>query len=84
MHIGVEKGAAPNQGFAAYVDHLVTANIVPPHFKPWVDHIRKKSNEANHQIVLMDRKDAQDIISFTEMLLRILYEYPGIAAAAGS
>ena len=38
---------------------------------------RKKSNEANHEISLMDTKDAEDLITFTEMLLKFVYEFPG-------
>jgi hypothetical protein len=44
MHIGVEQGAA--KGY------------VPPNGKAWVDVIRTKGNEANHQIQLMNAGDA--------------------------
>jgi len=41
-----------------------------------VDHIREKGNEATHEILLMSREDAEDLIEFTEMLLRVVYEFP--------
>jgi hypothetical protein len=84
MHISAEKGASAGLTFKQYVDYLVTTNIVPAQMKPWVNHIRDKGNEANHELVMMSRKDAEDIISFTEMLLKIVYEYPEIAATAAA
>jgi hypothetical protein len=58
------------------VEYLSDQNYVPPDGKGWVDHIRKKSNEANHEIVIMKKEDALDLISFIEMLLRLIYEFP--------
>jgi hypothetical protein len=49
---------------------------VPPNGEEWVDHIRQKGNEANHEIVLMSSEDAKDLITFIEMLLKFIYEFP--------
>jgi hypothetical protein len=49
---------------------------VPPNGKHWVDHIRKKGNEATHEIALMGADDAADLIVFSEMLLKFIYEFP--------
>lgn len=76
MHIGVEQGAKPNRAFAAYVEHLAEAGYVPPNGKAWVDVIRTKGNEANHEIQLMSKEDAELLLSFLEMLLRFIYEFP--------
>ena len=35
-----------------------------------------KGNEANHEIVIMTKPEAEETISFCEMLLKILYEFP--------
>ena len=48
----------------------------PPNGKGWVDHIRKKGNEAAHEIVLMTKADADELIVFSEMLLKFVYEFP--------
>jgi hypothetical protein len=77
MHVAVEKGAKPGQSFVSYVEHLATTGYIPPGAKEWVDHIRTKSNEANHEIVVMSSADAEELLSFTEMLLKVVYEYPG-------
>jgi Domain of unknown function (DUF4145) len=53
-HIAVDQGAQPNLTFQDYVDYLADNGFVPPKCKPLVDHIRKKGNEANHDIVLMN------------------------------
>ena len=73
MNVAVEHGAKEGEKFVAYVDHLVNAGYVPPNSRGWVDHIRKRGNEATHEIRLMTRADAEDIITFVEMLLKILY-----------
>ena len=59
-----------------YVQYLSDKGYVPPDGKEWVDHIRKKGNEANHEISIMGESDAKDLLGFTEMLLRFIYEFP--------
>ncbi len=76
MHIAVEKGAPEGKPFIEYVEYLSDKNYVPPDGKGWVDYIRQKGNEANHEIVLMTQEDAKDLINFSEMLLRLVYEFP--------
>jgi hypothetical protein len=53
MHIAVEKGAPTNQSFLQYVEYLEQNHYVPPGGKGWVDYIRTKGNEANHEIKIM-------------------------------
>jgi hypothetical protein len=75
MHVAVEKGAAKGRPFIEYVDFLATNSYIPPDARGWVDHIRSKSNEANHEIAVMGQDEASDLVSFTEMLLRLVYEF---------
>jgi hypothetical protein len=76
MHLAVSKGAQEGLPFAKYVDFLDSNHFVPPGARRWVDRIREKGNEANHEIVLMTKPEAEEMILFSEMLLRILYEFP--------
>lgn len=76
MHTAVTQRAKAGLPFIDYVNFLVDAGYVPPNGKHWVDHIRKKGNEANHEIVIMQQQEAKDLIIFTEMLLRFIYEFP--------
>jgi len=76
MNIAVAQGATPGESFQSYVEYLAKKGFVPPHGKGWVDHIRKKGNEANHEIVLMEKQDAEDLVTFLEMLLKFIYEFP--------
>lgn len=76
MHVAVNQGADPNLKFIEYVDYLADSGYVPPHGRGWVDHIRKKGNEANHEIVLMTKEDAFELLSFVELLLKFVYELP--------
>jgi len=76
MSLAVAKGAKEGEAFTYYVNFLAEKNYVPPDAREWVDHIREKGNEANHQITLMKPEDAQELLSFLAMLLKIIYEFP--------
>jgi hypothetical protein len=76
MHLAVEKGAAKNKSFLEYVEYLENKGYIPPDGKGWVDYIRTKGNEATHEIKIMSEADAKDLIQFSEMLLKIMYEFP--------
>lgn len=74
--MAVGFGASENQNFVQHVEFLASAGYVPPNGKPWVDHIRKKGNEAAHEIYVMQRADAEELVVFLEMLLKFAYEFP--------
>jgi len=76
MHIAVEKGAKIGESFKKYVEYLSAKGYVPPNGKGWVDHIKDKGNEANHEIVLMTQEEAKDLITFLQMLLLFIYDFP--------
>jgi hypothetical protein len=76
MNIAVGLGAPAGEPFMKYVEYLANKGYVPPNGKGWVDHIRKKGNEANHEITLMNKTDAEELIVFSEMLLKFIYEFP--------
>jgi hypothetical protein len=76
MNVAVHKGAPTNQSFQQYVDYLAKMGYVSPDGKIWVNHIREKGNDANHEIALMKPTDAEDLIAFAEMLLKTIYEFP--------
>jgi len=76
MNIAVEKRAKTGESFLYYVEYLAENGFVPPNGKGWVDHIRKKGNEATHEIALMEKEDAEDLIVFAEMLLKFIFEFP--------
>lgn len=81
MNIGVEQGAPDGLTFVKYIEYLSDKGFVPPNGKHWVDHIRKKGNEATHEIVVMSAEDAKDLITFIEMLLKFIYEFPMMVPA---
>ena len=76
MNIAVQEGAKEGLKFIEYVNHLSDKGYIPPNGKHWVDHIRTKGNEATHEIALMNQEDARDLLSFVEMILRFIYEFP--------
>jgi DNA-directed RNA polymerase subunit RPC12/RpoP len=76
MHVAVEVGAGTGLKFIEYVEYLADQHYVPPNAKGWVDHIREKGNEATHEIVQMSKEEAEQLMSFTEVLLQLMYELP--------
>ena len=84
MNVAVTEGAAPGESFVSYVEFLEKKGFVPPKGKGWVDYIRKRGNEANHEIVLMQDADAKSLITFVEMLLKFIYEFPNLVPAAST
>ncbi len=78
MNIAVSQGANGELKFVEYVNFLSEKGYIPPNGKQWVDHIRKKGNEATHEILLMKPDDAREILMFTEMLLKFIYEFPAM------
>jgi hypothetical protein len=79
MHVAVSKGAKEGETFVEYVGFLFDRHFVPPDGKEWVDKIRTKGNEATHEIKLMDKDDAEDLLTFTGTLLRVTHEFPARA-----
>ena len=76
MHIAVEKGAKEDQNFLYYVNWLEENNFIPPGVKDGVNYIRRKGNEANHDILLMEKEDAEILIKFLGMFMKFVYEFP--------
>lgn len=76
MNISVSHGANAGESFTYYVDYLIDNHYVPPGNRDNLDHIRKKGNEANHEISDMTRMDAEELLGFIELVLRFMYEFP--------
>ncbi len=77
MHIANEKHA-PDGTFQEAVQYLASKHYIPTGGERWVDHIRTKGNEANHEIVIASDDDARKLVLFTEMLLMNVYKYPNM------
>lgn len=77
MNVSVTKGAKPGEKFIYYVDFLEQNHFMPPNSRDWVDLIRKKGNEATHEIPSISKEDSIELLEFTSMLLRFVYELPG-------
>lgn len=76
MHVAVERKAKEGENFVAYVQYLEDNNFIPAGAKSWVDQIRTRGNEANHEIQIKSRPEAEEMIDFVEMLLKVIYDYP--------
>lgn len=78
MNIAVAQGADEGKKFVYYVEYLADKGYVPPNGKGWVDYIRTRGNEATHEIELMTEGDAVALVTLVEMLLKFIYEFPGL------
>ncbi|WP_368667082.1 hypothetical protein [Pseudomonas sp. URMO17WK12:I11] len=38
--------------------------------------MRNKGNEATHEVALLSKQDANELVKFTEMLVKFVYEFP--------
>lgn len=76
MNIAVAEGAKEGQTFVEYINYLQAQGFMTGKTRDWVEHIRRKGNEANHEIKVMQRKDAEQLITFVETFLRTNYEFP--------
>lgn len=74
MHIAVELGAKEGLKFIEYVNYLDTESYIPRNSKKWVDIIRTKGNEANHEIKILSQKDAEQLIMFSSIIINLIYE----------
>jgi hypothetical protein len=84
-HIAVQEGAPDNGcSFAQYVNYLDENHVVPRSAKGWVDHIRRKGNEATHEIILMSREDADTLAQFIGLILESVYEFPALLTSPSS
>jgi hypothetical protein len=81
MHIAVGEGAEPGKSFLSYIEFLASKGFIPPHGLAWVDYVRKRGNEATHEIEIMTADDSTALIGFVEMLLRFIYEFPRLIPA---
>ena len=82
MNVAASLGASPGGSFQSYVTYLEENGYVPPKARGWVDHIRKKGNEATHEIPPIARTDAEELITFVEMILKLVYDYPAHPAVS--
>lgn len=78
MHTAVGKGAEENKSFQHYVQWLIDEHYAPRGAEVWLDYIRARANDANHEIVVMTKDDAVGVLRFTEALLRGVYELPNL------
>ena len=76
MNIAASKGAKSGENYAFYVAFLADKYLNTAENKDWIDEIRQVGNEANHELPSISRDTAESIIQFTEMLLKLIFEYP--------
>ncbi|QDK48170.1 DUF4145 domain-containing protein [Limosilactobacillus reuteri] len=80
MHIATNLGADVGLRFIQYVNYLNENHYAGARSEQWINQIRQFGNQANHEIIINSKEEAQRIIKFCEMILKLNYEYPSIAS----
>lgn len=75
MHVAVQEGAEEDKKFVYYVDYLNDNGYVPRKSKHLLEFLRSQGNDANHDVIVLQKEDAEKIISFIELILTFMYEY---------
>jgi hypothetical protein len=75
-HVAEEKGANVKGTFQEHIEHLISCGALPAHSKAWVDQIRQHGNRATHQLELATPTMALEMLTFSEMVLKLIYEFP--------
>lgn len=75
MHVAVQEGAEGDKKFVYYVDYLNDNGYVPRKSKHLLEFLRSQGNDANHDVIVLKKEDAEKIISFIELILTFMYEY---------
>jgi len=81
MNVAVDHGADENLNFCNYVDYFIEEQLLPYVAQGWVDRIRKKGNEAVHEIKPVQKGEAEELVSFCAMLLKNVYEFPHLGGS---
>jgi len=79
MSVAVSLGAKEKLKFVQYVKFFKDNHYIPVLAEGWVDKIRDVGNDANHEIEIIKKDTANTVLSFTEMLLKLVYELPSRA-----
>ncbi len=67
--------------FGPYVEFLANKILAPSQSTEWLDRIREQGNKATHELGVMGEQDALLLLTFMDLILRILYEFPAMLAA---
>ena len=75
VNMAVKKGAKAGDTFKGYVQYFLDNHYLHEDYKDWIGFIKDKGNDANHEIPEISRGDAEKMITFVGMLIKILYEF---------
>jgi hypothetical protein len=79
VNIALSKGARKGLKFAEYVHYLLDKGYVPPEGKRLIGPIRERWDNAPPapSIEIIKKGEAETLLSFTEILLKHVFEFPG-------
>jgi hypothetical protein len=82
VDLAVDQGDDYIRGkrFFQYVEFLAAKMFAPDQGKDWLNKIKDRGNDATHELGVMGAQDAMLLITFIEMILRLLYEFPAMLA----
>ena len=89
FHIAVDKGLPPRNdkdrapSFKECVNYLESEGVITKTMLGWVDRIKDVGNDANHEVTLVSKADAEAVGAFTQQLLTLAYALDEMMRAQG-
>lgn len=62
--------------FKKQIEALDKERLLPKGSKEWVDEMKDIGNEVTHELKICDPETAEHVLSFTHMLLSLVYDFP--------
>lgn len=83
-HMARTRGAPDEASFVDCIIFLEEGGYIPPDGSHWVNHVGQQNRDDGDRIRVRSAGDAEDLLRFTEMLLRFNYEFPNLIGRSGS
>jgi len=74
MHVAFELGAKKEELFEHCLDYLKDQDHTTPQMMPWIVKIKQYENDTTHRIQNPNKYRAENMLTFTSILLKIIYE----------
>lgn len=75
MNVAVDCKADEDKQFLYYINYLKDEGYIGKTSFDWVNRIRDSGNNATHELPNTSKIEAEEIIHFTYMLLKTIYEF---------
>lgn len=76
-HVAVEKGATRGDTFQNHLRYLQDRGHLTSDQMQWIDIVRTTGGESAHDLVIADAAQAEGVLDWVSLLLKLVFEAPG-------